>query len=236
MADALPPVIEGAVVMNEVLDAMPPHVVVRATGVAGAWRRRAGRRLALAERPLDDGACARSPARAFPATATTRARSILPPRRWSRTRQAAAARRAARDRLRLSARGVLPSAATRGHADGALSASRARRSVPVAGLVRSHRPRGFHGDCRSGRAGRTSVAGSRRRRRFCSVGFARASAAVGPRESTAYLREASAVQMLMSPAEMGELFKVLALAETTTSRGPASRWDMRHRLEAADSV
>ena len=55
--------------------------------------------------------------------------------------------------------------------------------------------------------------------------------AVGAPESVAYLREASAVQKLPSPAEMGELFKVLALA-----RGENIAWhgfalaDMSHRL------
>jgi SAM-dependent MidA family methyltransferase len=55
--------------------------------------------------------------------------------------------------------------------------------------------------------------------------------AAGPPESTAYLREASAVQMLTSPAEMGELFKVLALArnDDIAWRGFALA-DMSHRL------
>jgi SAM-dependent MidA family methyltransferase len=56
-------------------------------------------------------------------------------------------------------------------------------------------------------------------------------AATGAPESLAYLRAASAVQKLLSPAEMGELFKVLAL-----SRGDGIEWpgfslvDRRHRL------
>ena len=37
------------------------------------------------------------------------------------------------------------------------------------------------------------------------------SRAAAIRQSAAYLREAAAVQKLLSPAEMGELFKVLAL-------------------------
>ena len=54
---------------------------------------------------------------------------------------------------------------------------------------------------------------------------------VGAPQDAAYLREAAAVQRLLSPAEMGELFKVLALA-----RGEGHAWpgfavaDMRHRL------
>ena len=56
-------------------------------------------------------------------------------------------------------------------------------------------------------------------------------AATGAPESLPYLRAASAVQKLLSPAEMGELFKVLAL-----SRGDGIEWpgfslvDRRHRL------
>jgi SAM-dependent MidA family methyltransferase len=56
-------------------------------------------------------------------------------------------------------------------------------------------------------------------------------AATGAPESLAYLHAASAVQKLLSPAEMGELFKVLAL-----SRGDGIEWpgfslvDRRHRL------
>lgn len=55
--------------------------------------------------------------------------------------------------------------------------------------------------------------------------------AVGAPESLAYMKAASQVQALLSPAEMGELFKVLALA-----RSPAIDWlgfalaDQRHRL------
>ena len=56
-------------------------------------------------------------------------------------------------------------------------------------------------------------------------------AAVGPPESVPYIKAASQVQKLLSPAEMGELFKVLAL-----SRSPGIAWpgfalaDRRHRL------
>ena len=56
-------------------------------------------------------------------------------------------------------------------------------------------------------------------------------AAVGEPASPAYLREAGAVQKLLSPAEMGELFKAIAL-----ERGEAIRWpgfaagDASHRL------
>ena len=45
-------------------------------------------------------------------------------------------------------------------------------------------------------------------------GILDALAAVGPADSSAYLKAAAPVQQLLSPAEMGELFKVLALAKS----------------------
>ena len=54
-------------------------------------------------------------------------------------------------------------------------------------------------------------------------------ASVGPPDSAGYLRTAAAVQKLVSPAEMGELFKVMLL-----SKGARCDWlaanDMTHRL------
>ena len=56
-------------------------------------------------------------------------------------------------------------------------------------------------------------------------------AAVAPPESAAYLREAAAVQTLTSPAEMGELFKVLALARSDDIAWPGfALTDVTHRL------
>ncbi|NDP41848.1 MAG: class I SAM-dependent methyltransferase, partial [Aromatoleum sp.] len=47
-----------------------------------------------------------------------------------------------------------------------------------------------------------------------SCGILEALAATGAPESTAYIKAAAGVQRLLSPAEMGELFKVLALAKS----------------------
>jgi SAM-dependent MidA family methyltransferase len=53
----------------------------------------------------------------------------------------------------------------------------------------------------------------------------------GDPASAAYLRAASAVQVLLSPAEMGELFKVIALERGTQIRWPAfARGDASHKL------
>jgi SAM-dependent MidA family methyltransferase len=55
--------------------------------------------------------------------------------------------------------------------------------------------------------------------------------ATGAPESPAYLRTAAAVQKLLAPSEMGELFKVLALARSTAIAWPGfDVADRRHRL------
>jgi SAM-dependent MidA family methyltransferase len=54
--------------------------------------------------------------------------------------------------------------------------------------------------------------------------------AVGAPDSPAYLRAASAVQKLVSPAEMGELFKVLLLSRGQAKRRSLAVTDMTHRL------
>ncbi len=62
-------------------------------------------------------------------------------------------------------------------------------------------------------------------------GILDALAGVGAPESTTYIKAAAAVQKLLSPAEMGELFKVLALAKATDIAWPGfSLVDHRHRL------
>jgi SAM-dependent MidA family methyltransferase len=56
-------------------------------------------------------------------------------------------------------------------------------------------------------------------------------AATGAPESPPYLRAASSVQKLLAPSEMGELFKVLALARSSTIAWPGfGIVDRRHRL------
>ncbi len=62
-------------------------------------------------------------------------------------------------------------------------------------------------------------------------GILDALAAVGAPESTPYIKAAAAVQKLLSPAEMGELFKVLALAKSDGIAWPGfALADHRHRL------
>jgi SAM-dependent MidA family methyltransferase len=56
-------------------------------------------------------------------------------------------------------------------------------------------------------------------------------AAVGRPESRDYIVHAAAVQKLLSPAEMGELFKAMALTRSEGIAWPGfALADMRHRL------
>ena len=54
--------------------------------------------------------------------------------------------------------------------------------------------------------------------------------ALGAPDATDYLRAAAAVQKLLSPAEMGELFKVLLLARGDVDWRSLALVDMAHRL------
>ena len=87
--DAMPKEVDGAVIANEVLDAIPCTLLVRE---AGQWRERGVRwetaresgRFAWADGPAEPRR-QRSPLRAFHRTATTQARSTPPPKRSSNT-------------------------------------------------------------------------------------------------------------------------------------------------------
>jgi SAM-dependent MidA family methyltransferase len=62
-------------------------------------------------------------------------------------------------------------------------------------------------------------------------GMLDALAATGPPESQAYIRAVAPVQRLLAPSEMGELFKVLALARPDSIAWPGfALADRRHRL------
>jgi SAM-dependent MidA family methyltransferase len=51
-----------------------------------------------------------------------------------------------------------------------------------------------------------------------------------PSDAIRYLPQANAVHKLVSPAEMGELFKVLAVGKGVDLPGPLARADRSHRL------
>lgn len=221
--DAPPARIEGAVLMNEVLDAIPPRVVAR---IGGAWHERGvtiGRdgEFSLADRAPADPVLVSAAEHRFPPEGDYASeinlaaealvedlggrlaagailaidygfprREYYHPERSAGTLMAHYRHRATSDPF------VWP-----GLAD--LTAHVDFTAVAEAG----------------GRAG-LGVAGYASQAAFLiGCGILDRLAATGDPASPRYLREAGAVQKLLSPAEMGELFKVIAL-----ERGEAIRW------------
>ncbi len=90
----------------------------------------------------------------------------------------------------------------------------------------------FSAIARAGVRSGLSVAGFAPQASFLlGCGILDALAAVGAPESLAYMKAAAPVQKLLSPAEMGELFKVLALAKSDGIAWPGfAHADRSHRL------
>ena len=213
--DALPDAIDGAVVLNEVLDAIAPHVVVRR---AGRWLERGvvlhEQRFVLADRPLADAAL------------TALAEARFPPEVDYASEINPAAEALVTDLGRRLAHGALlildygfaraeyyhpqRSSGTlmghyrhRAHADPLLwpGLSDLTAHVDFTAIAEAGESAGLH------------VAGYASQAAFLlGCGILDRLARTGAPDAAAYLRAAAAVQQLTSPAEMGELFKVLALA------------------------
>ncbi|HEX4884424.1 MAG TPA: SAM-dependent methyltransferase [Casimicrobiaceae bacterium] len=232
--DALPERIAGVVLMNEVLDAIPCALVVRR---GGAWLERGvafdGERLAFADRPLAPGAVLDLARRRFPPDGDY-ASEVNP-----------AAEALVESLGRRLAHGALL-AIDYGfprheyyhpqRAQGTLMAHYRHRALadPLAwpGLCDLTAHVDFTAIAEAGERAGLHVAGFATQAAFLmGCGVLDRLQAVGAPESAAYVREAGAVQRLLSPAEMGELFKVLALARDEGLRGPGfALADMRHRL------
>ena len=230
----LPARIEGAIVMNEVLDAFPVHLIARR---GGAWLERGVSleygRLAWAERPLRDARLIALAANRFPA-AGDYASELNP------------------------AAEALVEHVGRRLATGALLVvdygfTRAEYYLPERnnGTLMGHYRHRAHDDpflwpglsdltahvdftaiAEAGERAGLAVAGFTAQASFLlACGLLDRLREMGPPESLAYLREASAVQTLTSTSGMGELFKVLALV-----RGEGIDWkgfalsDRSHRL------
>ena len=213
--DDLPRSIRGCVVLNEVLDAVPPHVVARR---GGAWLERGvvvrDGALALAERPLADAAVRASAEARFPPDIDY-ASEVNP-----------AAEALVRELARRLARGALL----------VLDYGYARHEYyhpqRDEGTLVGHYRHRVHGDpllwpglsdltahvdftaiAEAGEAEGLHVAGYASQAAFLlGCGILDRLARTGVPQTARYLRAAAAVQQLTSPAEMGELFKVLALA------------------------
>ncbi len=231
---ALPERVDGGIVMNEVLDAVPPSIVARA---GGEWREQGvtladGGTLALAWRPLADArlrelAAARFPAGDYVSEINPAAEALVE----DLARRIAAGALLVLDYGFPRAEYYHPQ-----RSSGTLMAHYRHRSHPDPlrwpGLTDLTAHVDFTAIAEAGERAGLAVAGFASQAAFLlASGLLDRLAAVGPPDSVAYLREAAAVQVLTSPAEMGELFKVLALA-----RSDDIAWtgfalaDMTHRL------
>ena len=231
--DRLPEAIDGVVVMNEVLDAVPPEVVARRSG---AWFVRgvtwSDGAFAWSERPLDDArvralAEARYPAEgdytsemnpAAEALVMTTARRIESgallivdygfPRHEYYHAQRSAGTLVGHYRHHV-------------HADPFLWPGLSDLTAHVDFTAMAHA---------AGRAGMRVAGFSTQASFLLGCGILDLLGAVGAPDTADYLRAAAAVQQLLSPAEMGELFKVLLLARGDRDWPALAVSDMADRL------
>jgi SAM-dependent MidA family methyltransferase len=215
--DVLPEHWRGALLANEMLDAVPPHLIARRDG---AWFERgveidAAGDFRFADRPLAKGALRDAAHACFPADGDYV--SEINPAAQALVRSLA---------LRCDA-GVFFifdygfSASEYYHPQrnsGTLMTHYRHRTMddpfflPGLGDLTAHVD--FSAIAHAGVAGGMSLAGYATQARFLiNCGILDALARRGEPQSATYLREAAAVQKLLSPAEMGELFKALALAK-----------------------
>ena len=232
--DALPDTIHGGVLMNEVLDALPVALVVRA---AGRWQLRGvvtrGDGFAFEDRPLGDGALRDAAAERFPVDGDYLSEINL------------AAEALVEDlahRIERGAMLILDYGFPRieyfhpQRASGTLIGHYRHRAHhdpflwPGLSDLTAHVD--FTAIAEAGVRGGLSVAGFASQASFLlSLGILDRLATVEPPGDLAYMAQASAVQKLVSPAEMGELFKVLALASDHAIDWPGfALQDRRGRL------
>ena len=231
--DALPAAIDGAVVMNEVLDAIPPHLIVRCNG---QWLERGvtcGVTLAWEDRPLADESLRALAAERFPA-AGDYVSEINP-----------AAEALVEDVGRRMTGGALlvidygfPQAEyyhpQRG--EGTLIGHYRHHAQanpffwPGLSDLTAHVD--FTAIALAGERAGMQVAGYAPQAAFLlGCGVLDRLRETGDPASVEYLRETAAVHKLTSPAEMGELFKVLALAKSDGIQWPGfAVADRSHRL------
>lgn len=212
--DVLPRRWRGAVVGNEVLDAIAPHVIVRA---GGKWFERGvgleSGTFTLVDRPLAEGGLRNAAGDRFPPQGDY-ASEINPA---AQALVASIAQRCDAGVLLLLDYGF--PAAEYYHpqrSTGTLMAHYRHRMLTdplfMPGLADLTAHVDFTAIASVGVGAGMRVAGFTTQARFLvNCGLLELLAQAGDPASAAYLREANAVQKLLSPAEMGELFKVLAL-------------------------
>ena len=229
----LPSRIEGAVVLNEVLDAIPAHIIVRHGGRyferGVIWRDR----LEFEERRIEDEAMHERVAGRFPPDIDYMS-EINP---------------AAEGLVETLTRRLVKGAAL--IVDYGFPRAELYHPQRREGTLMGHYRHRAHSDpflwpgltdltthvdftamAEAGERSGLEVAGFAPQAGFLlGCGLLDRLVAVGPSESAAYLREASAVQKLTSPSEMGELFKVLALARSDRIAWPGfALVNAAHRL------
>src|SRR5688572_27718799 len=232
--DSLPAHIDGTIVMNEVLDAVPVHVVARR---AGSWFELGVEdqdgSLMLAPRALVDGALRRHAAARFPTEGDYQSELGL---------AAEALVESLGRRLRRGAMLII---------DYGFPRHEFYHPQRAAGTLMGHYRHRAHADPLlwpglsdlTAHVDFTAVAEAGVRADLDVAGFTTQAAFllgcgildrlrdVGAPDAQDYVREASSVQTLLSPAEMGELFKVMALSRSDDIRWPGfGSSDMRHRL------
>ena len=232
--DTLPARFSGVIIANEVVDAMPVHAVAwRDSGVMERGVAFEKDKLSWKERPATGGL--RNEAQKIEVPIPYESEIGLAGRAWMRTLgETLEYGRDLRHRLRLPARRVLPPAALDGHADVPPPPPRARRLVPRARRRRTS-PR-TSTSARSPRAARDAGARGARLRHPGAVPrqlrhHRRARARRTSRTRCTTRRSPPQAQKLLSPAEMGELFKVLAVGRG--AKRPLlgfSRGDRSHTL------
>ena len=229
--ERLPPAIDGAVVMNEVLDAVPPHLVERREGAwlerGVEWRDGA---FAWRSRPLDDAKVEALARERYPADGDF-ASELNPAAEALVT---TIGRRIATGALLAIDYGFPRREYYHPQRNGGTLVGHYRHRVHAdpflwPGLTDLTSHVDFTAIAEAGvRAGLHVAAFAAQASFLLGCGILDRLRETGPPEDVAYLRAASAVQTLLSPAEMGELFKVLLLARSPV-RSLALR-DQSHRL------
>jgi len=233
--EVLPERWRGTIVANEVLDAVPPHLIVRREG---SWFERGvamnGRALALVDRPLSNRALLDAAQAAFPADGDYV--SEINPAAQALARSLA--QRCDAGALLLIDYGFPASEYYHPQRDGGtLMAHYRHRALAdpllLPGLVDLTAHVDFTAIARAAAGAGMRIAGFTTQAHFLvNCGILDLLARVGDVESAAYLRATNAVHRLLSPAEMGELFKVLMLTRGAAISPLGFRaGDHRHRLE-----
>jgi SAM-dependent MidA family methyltransferase len=213
--DDLPARFDGVVVLNEVLDAIPPHVIVRRDG---QWLERgviAGPSgLALDERPLADAALIALAQDRYPAQVDYTS-EINPA---AEALVSSLAGRLSHGAVLILDYGFSRAEYYHPHRDeGTLMGHYRHRAhadpLLWPGLSDLTAHVDFTAMAEAGEAAGLHVAGYASQAAFLlGCGILDLLARTGAPDGATYLRAAAAVQQLTSPAEMGELFKVLALS------------------------